>query len=78
MGTGNQLARRDLKRDVRALGRVSLVLQKRSRREGPHDAQLLLKTEVPPGKREKAGRTRMPLPPPGRWRGVLESGMTVI
>ena len=45
MGTGNQLARKDLKRDVRAGWRVGLALPKRDIQESPRDSQLVLKTK---------------------------------
>lgn len=57
MGTGNQLARTDLKWDVCARWRVSVVLQKRSKQESPQDPQLVLKIKGPSGETGE-GRAR--------------------
>lgn len=43
MGTGNQLARMDLKRDTHAWWSAHGVLQKRNKQESLHDSQLSVK-----------------------------------
>lgn len=77
MGTGNQLARMHLKRDVRAWWSVNAVLQKKEK-SGKSARFPVLKVKSPIRETREDRVHRESMPPPERQLGILGSGMTII